>query len=349
MLNYRFYLLCILGGGLSLGGFFSCSSVSEKPFRYTGPKLEGVSFVAPRDSISDTCYLPVKQINAEWISLMPYGFVREGSARFVYGQDNTWKWWGESPKGVAHCVRMAHQKGLKVMLKPHMWIGHGTFTGHFDLKTEEEWQSFEESYGAYLLDYARIADSTDVELYCIATEMQTFVKKRPQFWHRIIGEIKEIYKGKLTYAENWDSYQEVPFWKDLDFVGVDAYFPLSEKRSPDRMELQKGWKQHLVALEKFSRTIQKPILFTEYGYVSTDYAARRPWETDKTQPDNEQLQAEAYTALFEEVWKKEWMAGGFVWKWFPALNPGQKARDPYSPQNKPAAKVLSKYYQSDTP
>jgi hypothetical protein len=328
-----------------VGCIFSCSYVQEKPFRYDGPKMKGVSFVAPRDPITDTCYLPVKQINAEWVSLMPYGFVREGTSNFVYGHNNEWKWWGESPRGVAHCIEMAHQKGLKVMLKPHMWIGHGTFTGHFDLKTEAEWQVFEKQYGDYLLDFARIADSTDVELYCIATEMQNFVKKRPQFWFAIIKEIKKIYKGPLTYAENWDTYQDVPFWNEMDFVGVDAYFPLSEARAPSPEELRKGWKPHLKALAKFSNKVQKPILFTEFGYVSTDYAARRPWETDRDQPQNERLQADAYQVLFEEVWSREWMAGGFVWKWFPNLKPDSRARDPFSPQNKHAALVLHKFYK----
>jgi hypothetical protein len=325
--------------------FFSCSSVQEKPFRYEGTKMEGVSFVAPRDSILDSCYLPVRQINAEWVSLMPYGFVREGSSDFVYGHNNEWKWWGESPRGVAHCVEMAHKNGLKVMLKPHMWVGHGTFTGHFDLETEEEWQIFEKQYGNYLLDFARIADSTGVDLYCIATEMQTSVKKRPKFWSEIIREIKKIYKGPLTYAENWDSYQQVPFWDELDYIGVDAYFPLSEQRSPSVEELRKGWKQHLKELGKFATIHRKPILFTEFGYLSTDYATRRPWETDRSQPENEQLQATAYRVLFEEVWNKDWMAGGFVWKWFPNLKPDSKARDPYSPQNKPAALVLNEFYQ----
>ncbi len=343
MKNTLLFLACIAA---LTTGIFSCSSVQEKPFRYEGPKMKGVSFVAPRDSILDSCYLPVRQISAEWVSLMPYGIVREGTSNFVYGHNNEWKWWGESPKGVAHCVEMAHKQGLKVMLKPHMWISHGTFTGHFDLKTEEEWQVFEKQYGDYLLDFARIADSTGVELYCIATEMQNSVKKRPQFWFNIIKEIKKIYKGPLTYAENWDTYQDVPFWNEMDYIGVDAYFPLSEERSPSTDALRKGWKQHLKALGKFANVHHKPVLFTEFGYLSHDYAARRPWETDRSQPENEQLQADAYRVLFEEVWNKEWMAGGFVWKWFPNLKPDSKARDPYSPQNKPAALVLNDFYKN---
>ncbi len=286
----------------------------------------------------------MKQINAEWVALMPYGFTEGGTPNFVYGKNNQWKWWGESPVGVAHCVQMAHAHGLKVMLKPHMWIGHGTFTGHYDLTTEEDWQTFEKGYGEYLLDFARIADSTHVELYCIGTEMQTFVKKRPQFWFQIIRDIKKIYKGPLTYAENWDSYQEVPFWKELDYVGVDAYFPLSEAQSPGVPEIKKGWQKHVKALGSFAKKVQKPILFTEFGYTSSDYATRRPWESDRQAPDNEALQARAYEALFEAAWANEWMAGGFAWKWFPDLKGKSRARDPFSPQNKPAQALMSQYY-----
>ncbi len=336
--------LIALLAGLTM---ISCSNLGKKQYTYTGEKLKGVAFVAPRDSLADTTYQPVKRINAGWVALMPYGFTREGTAEFVYSNNNDWKWWGESPRGVAHCVQMAHAQGLKVMLKPHMWAGRGTFTGHFELATEAEWQTFEKGFGEYLLEFARVADSTNVDLYCIATEMHTFVKKRPQFWFQIIRDIKKIYKGKLTYAENWDMYEAVPFWNELDFVGVDAYFPLSDAQSPDLGTLKNGWKPHLRALEKFSTKVQKPILFTEFGYMSSDFAARRPWETDRDRPENEPLQARTYEAFFEEVWQKEWMAGGFVWKWFPDLRKGERARDPFSPQNKAAEQVLGKYFRKD--
>ncbi len=336
-----FYLFFIVGAIVTV---LSCAHSSTGTYNYSGEKIKGVAFVAPRDSLADTTYLPVKKINAEWVALMPYGYTREGSANFVYAQDNDWKWWGESPRGVAHCVAMAHAQGLKVMLKPHMWAGRGTFTGDFNLATEAEWRIFEEGYGAYLLEFARVAESTDVELYCIATEMETSVRERPQFWSRIIREIKEIYKGKLTYAENWDAYQDVPFWNQMDFIGIDAYFPLSDEQSPDLEELKKGWTPHLKALGKYSAKVQKPILFTEFGYMSSDFAARRPWETDRDRPENEALQARTYEAFFEKVWQKDWMAGGFVWKWFPNLRKPDRARDPYSPQHKEAEAVLGRHY-----
>ena len=39
---------------------------------------------------------------------------------------------------------------------------------------------------------------------------------RPKYWYHLIEKIKAIYSGQLTYAENWDSYQTVPFF--------DTYF-----------------------------------------------------------------------------------------------------------------------------
>ncbi|MBB5283650.1 hypothetical protein HNQ92_001776 [Rhabdobacter roseus] len=339
---YSYFILC----QLTIWGLFSgCTTTSKaNRFQFKGEKIKGVSLVAPREPLADSTYLPVKNVKAEWVSIMPYGFIEPGKPHFHYGKNKEWKWWGETPQGAAESIRMAHAHGLKVMLKPHIWIGRGTFTGHFELTTEADWVIFEKEYAEYLLDFARVADSTEVEIYCIATEMQRFVARRPAFWQRIIPEIRAIYHGKLTYAENWDAYQEVPFWHELDFIGVDAYFPLSEQRSPSGQALKKGWQKPLRALEAYAAHQQKPILFTEFGYLSTDYAARRPWETDRSQPANEDLQAQAYRVFFDEVWRQDWMAGGFVWKWFPELARGQKARDPYSPQHKPAEQVLREHF-----
>ena len=62
---------------------------------------------------------------------------RDGSPEFRYNKSSDGHWWGESPKGVSECAKMAHQKGLKVMLKPHAWVqsnSGSTFTGDLDFK-----------------------------------------------------------------------------------------------------------------------------------------------------------------------------------------------------------------------
>ncbi len=306
---------------------------------YQGTKIRGINTVAPSEPIDSAAFAPIRNINAEWVAVIPYGFCREGEPRFYFNMER--QWWGESLKGTAETIKLAHQNGLKVMLKPHAWVGRGTYTGDLDFKSETEWQAFEKDFGAYILANAHLADSMKVELFCIATEMDNFVRKRASFWRSIIKQTRQIYHGALTYADNWNHYHRNPFWADLDYIGVDAYFPLSSEKHPSVETLQKGWKTHLEGLEELAATLQKPVLFTELGYRSVDFATTKPWESYQESPQNHELQADAYRAFFREVWDKQWLVGMFAWKWFlhrPRRFHGD--RDSYSPQDKPAEQVL---------
>lgn len=335
---------------LLAAGYFMFSEAEKAPFVYNGEKMKGLSFVAPNKPIDSSHFESTERVHAEWAALMPYGFVKEGEATFRYSKVTDapregHQWWGEQPSGVIECISLAHQNGQKVMLKPHMWYGRGNYTGEFTLSSDEAWQEFEESFGGYILQYAKIAEEYDVELFCIATEMETMVAERPAFWLKLIADIREVYHGELTYAENWDCYDDVPFWDKLDYIGVDGYFPLTKEKSPDLATLKAGWKKHLKKMDKMASKHQRPILFTEYGYRSCDYAAVKPWETDYSLPNNEGLQARAYQSLFDEVWGQVWFAGGFAWKWFPFKDPNKASRDKFCPQHKEAEKILKAFYK----
>jgi hypothetical protein len=333
-----------------LFSFLSCQSFDKpKPFIFTGIKAKGLSFVAPNRPIDSTNLIPVVNIGSNFISIMPYAFVEEtsGELKYVSAKDTSKRqhiWWGETPDGVKQCIKLAHSKNLKVMLKPHLWIGGGIFTGKLRFKSELVWQKFEKSYQNYLLEFAQIAENEQVAIFCIATEMEESVKERPKFWINLIKEIRKIYKGKLTYAENWDAYQKVPFWAEMDFIGVDGYFPVSDDKNPTIIELKKGWKTHKNRLAKIAGNFQKPILFTEFGYRSCDFTAKKPWETDFSLPNNELAQANGYEAFFETIWGEPWFAGVFIWKWFPIQNPNPRHKDTFSPQNKLGENVLKKAF-----
>lgn len=328
---------CLL---LMIGGWLHTACSRPSPPVYSGQKMRGINLVAPSQPIDSSVFNPIRNVNAEWVSVIPYGFCREEDGRFYFDMER--QWWGETKNGTAATIALAHQSGLKVMLKPHAWVGRGTYTGDFNLKTEAEWLVFEKDFGRYILTNAHLADSMKVELFCIATEMDNFARTRTAFWRGLIKEIRQIYKGPLTYADNWNHYNRNPFWADLDFVGVDAYFPLSSEKQPSVETMQKGWKAHLEELEDFAAKLQKPILFTEFGYRSVDFAADKPWESNDDKPENNALQADAYRAFFKEVWPQKWLVGAFAWKWFlhQPRQPRRFHRDSYSPQEKPAEGVL---------
>ncbi|QIP12725.1 hypothetical protein G8759_08845 [Spirosoma aureum] len=337
MVNRFFLILCAL---------ISCQT--QPPFQYAGHKFKGVNLVAPPRQPDSLALAPVRAIGGEWVAIVPYGFCKKNDPHFFFSENrkeqSKWQWWGETTAGVAGTVQMARKQGLKTMLKPHVWMQGGS---HLDLEfsTEADWQSFEHDYAQYILHFAKIADSLHIDLYCITTELDRFAVARPAFWQGLIKQVRQIYKGQLTYAANWDRYEQIPFWQQLDFIGVDAYFPISDKREPSIGELTRGWKKHLTVLQQMSSQWQKPILFTEFGYRSCDHTAQRPWESETDCKANPAAQANAYAAMLEAVWPQPWFAGGFLWKWFLEIEPRHRERDQYSPQGKPAEQVLTKNWQ----
>lgn len=320
--------------------FCSCAMVPLKK-----EKINGVSFVASQDSITIKHISPVKQINANYAAVMPFGFIRDvNHPEIMFNTDR--QWFGETKVGAKQYIEALKSEGIKVMMKPQIWIWNGEFTGFLKMKTEGDWKILEDSYTAFILEFAQVAQDANVEILCIGTELEYFIDYRPKYWNSLIVEIKKVYKGKLTYAANWDEFKRTPFWKDLDYIGVDAYFPLSDSKTPTVEECKAGWQKHKTLLSRYSKTLNKPILFTEFGYRSVDYTAKAPWNYDRAMTIvNFDAQNNAMQSLFEEVWNEDWFAGGFVWKWFHEHERvGGEEDSQFTPQNKPVENLIKSTY-----
>lgn len=329
----RFILVVII--------FLQASCASQ----FTG-KINGVSFVASRDKAMQEHVNPVLDINADYAAVMPFGFIRDLNAPdIIFDTDR--QWYGETTEGAKQYIRLLHRNKIKVMLKPQIWIWRGEFTGDLAMKTESDWQILEESYRNFILTYAKLAKETRVEIFCIGTELEEFISQRPLFWEKLIIDIKNIYPGKLTYAANWDEYTRTPFWPSLDYIGVDAYFPLSEEKTPSVDQLKEGWDRWKKELSELASTYDKPVIFTEFGYRSMDFTAKKPWLVDRNEEKaNMDAQVNAKRALFEQFWTESWFAGGFLWKWFTHHDAAGGSDDNrFTPQNKPAQEVIKTYYK----
>lgn len=311
-------------------------------------KINGVNFVAPSDQVSAECMQPLSRINSEWVALNPYCYGKVGDPNIYY--DLNWQWWGERTEGTRKLIEYAKAAGVKVLIKPHIWVRGQGWGGDFELDSDEKWAVWEADFEDYILAHARLAAELDVEMFCIGTELRKSVQQRPQFWNGLIQKVRAIYSGKLTYASNWDNYQNVTFWDQLDYIGIDSYFPLSEEVLPKTTDLLAAWEPHKADLKKMSAKHSKPIIFTEFGYRSIDRTAWRQWELpEHWEPSsgmvNLQAQENAYTAIFQSFWGEEWFAGGFLWKWYPKdeKSGGADNRD-YTPQNKPVEKLIKTWY-----
>ncbi len=314
-------------------------------------KLDGLTFVAPPKPFPQNPMPHVVESGAGWISVIPYAYTRANvpSVRF---SEHDWQWWGETPEGARETIRLAHAAGLKVMLKPQVYIPYH-WTGSMDFNGPENWAKWEADYEKYILRFAQLADSMQVELFCIATEFRNSIEKRPLFWQELIQKVRKTYHGKLTYSSNWDDWDKVPFWNDMDYIGLGGYFPLVDAPTPSVDSLRKAWQPIKNRLKAFSQTWGKPILFTEFGYLSVDGCGWQNWELEKgieSRPINEQAQANCFEALFAEFFPESWWAGGFMWKWFPNMqgHEGYPERD-YTPQGKLGEKVVRNWYGQTIP
>lgn len=308
-------------------------------------KIGGVSVVSPSQKVDASWAKSVKQINAGWVAVMPYAFGHAGQSALQFDQAH--QWWGERFEGIQTIIHQAHSQGLKVMMKPMIWV-MGSWAGGFDLETEKEWLQWEANYRIYITRLADIAIAEKVELFCIGTELNTACRKRPKFFRSLVDSLRLHYSGKITYAANWDDYLTVKLWDKVDYIGIDAYFPLVNRALPKVAELKLAWLTHMRKIVPLYVTHKKPILFTEFGYRSIDLCCWNQWETENLPHDqavNLEGQANAYQAFFEVFWDQPWFAGVFLWQWYTHHDKagGLKNSD-FTPQNKPAAQTIATWF-----
>jgi len=110
-------------------------------------KQRGMSFAAanPRrgtygSPASEQSLRELKALHVDWISLMPFGFHR-GAARLSFGGEHVW----ETDASLLAAATQAHELGIRVMLKPHVW---GREEQHMERWSDAEWQTIAPLTGA---------------------------------------------------------------------------------------------------------------------------------------------------------------------------------------------------------
>jgi len=290
---------------------------------------------------------PLRALGADWISQTPFGWCSSAASPEIRMATDGRIYWGERDEGLAATTRMARALGIRTLLKPHLWIRGGSWVGEIQMKSDDDWRRWFQAYEAFILHYAELAERERMDGLAIGTEL-TRASGRAEDWRRLIARIRAVYHGPLTYCANWHEAESVPFWDAIDFVGVQAYYPLTTSERPTPAQMRAGWGPVVSRLEALSRRTGKRIVFTEVGYKSVAGALVDPWRWDADGMPAPALQRDAFQAMFESMWDRSWFGGTFVWKWHAFLRPGQAlpphlAGD-FTPQGKPALEVIRAFY-----
>ena len=320
---------------------------------------KGVSWVGGQRPIPDSALEAAQDLGINWLGLTPFGFMvdhKSPSIRLNYRPKSKSKY----DRALRETIKKAKKIGFRVMLKPHLWLTNSVekgWIGIINFKSVAEWQQWERDYTKFILHYARLAQEEGVNIFCIATELSKPVRSRPFYWKALIAEVRKVYSGKLTYAANWhEDYDLINLWLDLDYIGINAYFPLTDQEAPSVSDIIAGWKPHIDRISQLSHQYSKPVIFTEVGYKNSPGTTIRPWEWPKNNRQaitkvgagdhdlGQKEQVNAYEALFRTVGNLSWFRGLFIWKWFSNPDHITQTLIEFSPQNKEAEQVLKRWY-----
>ncbi|MEJ2006671.1 MAG: hypothetical protein P8Z30_00695 [Acidobacteriota bacterium] len=297
---------------------------------------KGVSFSAefPNPYASAGARQMLRSLRADGVnavSLVPYGWMSLGSPEVHGFGKHSW----ESEEGLRELSRLAHAIGMKVMLKPGMWIRGGHFGGDIQFSSQPEREQWFQDYGKFIDRYAKIATEIHADVFCIGGE---FVRLSPHTaeWLKIIKSVRKIYPGPLTYAANFgDEFQNLKFWSALDYIGLQEYYPLPDDLSTTTL---------VEKVEAVQKQYHKPVIFTEVGFPSVPDANQHPWEDGEPGKVALQLQARCYQAIFRAFYNKPWFEGMYWWK-VGSNGFGGPEDTSLTPWGKPAMEVVRKWYK----
>ena len=328
-----------------------------------------------RSDGGEASFRHLASLGVAWVSIHTWDPLQRGLHEPVFAKPD--RHFGFRDLGAL--VRSAHAAGLQVMVKPHLemrgyeateeerrilrgpdgearralvarvesQMAQGEHLQHnrIAMRSEADWRRWFRSYEDYVRPYAREAQAAGADMFCVGREMDSTVVQREADWRALVARLRREYRGPLTYSANFDTWQGIGFWDALDFIGVSAYFPLSERPSPSIAELEAGWDRALAPLEQASRRFGRPVLLTEVGFPSIPGAAKAPWREERVRADV-WLQARCYEATLRALSRRPWVEGAYFWLWERTSPPA--FRDPsHAIVGKPASFTLARWYAGD--
>jgi len=348
---FALVVLVALPAALSVSGMARVAAVRPGPVPPLQPsaadigEVRAVSFTAWSEYgfLSEDAYASLvnaRDIGCNWIAICVWEF-QETITSTEIAPDYTS--YSARPESVVQAIQWCHQLGLNVMLKPMVDLGNDPDHWRGDIVPSASWF---ESYEDFINSWAVLAQANGVELFCVGCELKNTVGWSTS-WRSVIEAMQDRYDGPVTYAANHDNVQNVSWWDAVDYIGIDAYYPLTTRNDPTLAELQSAWSSKADTIEAWltSTWPTRQVIFTEVGYQSLDGTNKTPWWRDPETNDLDPAeQADCYEALLSVCEQRSWWLGACWWNWETDPDAGGLNDPDFTPHNKPAELVLCTYY-----
>lgn len=247
-----------------------------------------------------------------------------------------------------------HDRGVKVCLKPMINSDDGVWRALIDfpdetmLEEDTYWSQWFASYQAFLTHYARIAQYTGCEMFCLGCEMLG-TERKETYWRQTIAMVREIYHGPLVYNTNHGKEETAKWYDALDYIGTSAYYPVESAPGGSLEEMKENWRHVAGKLAEVSERLGKKIIFMEIGCRSARGCAQMPWDfVHKEFPVDQEEQARFYDSCLSVMSGQDWFEGVFWWDWGTQIyhTPQEACEDTsFNIYMKEAEDVVKKWYR----
>lgn len=233
-------------------------------------------------------------------------------------------YYGETPSDqeVLEAVSFYKSQGYKVMIYPFL-LGYRSdkpWRGRLTLPSVPEVNSFmtkTSGYNAFIKHYIDLLQNENIDGFLVGSEMEGLTFSAAPYYPAVDHFINLIQYAKssfpssvkVSYAANWSEYHHDPatgiyhldpLWNEADFVGIDAYFPLTEKHSTDYEEIYDGWESG----EYYDYYYNAPDYNTRHN-LAPEYAIKNIrywWENKHFNPGNVQT---SWVPKSKKIWFTE--------------------------------------------
>ena len=220
-------------------------------------------------------------------------------------------------------------------------------------------ENFFKQYTAFLLELADMSASYEASYFYIGSELASLTHNIAAlpFWEQLIFKLRMRDKQAphphvlLTYAAHWEEYLTVPFWRQLDQIGINAYFPLADVETargiqhPPQTIIEKSLNQQFERLRAFAKTQKRPLALSEFGLTPFDQTTARPWQQSPSEISDLDEQHIAYKGLLHVLQNQgSWLASVNLWHW----QLPERMGSPYNiSANSELAELIKAYSLSD--
>lgn len=293
---------------------------------------------------SDQALARLQQIGVNAVSITPFSYMRnpkEPSYLPFMRRAGT-----ETDESVMHSGYAARQLGMRVMIKPHIWLRR-SWPGDVEMNSQQDWQQFFAYYYRWIRHYAVLSQMMEADFLCAGVELGLTTLGHQEQWRQMIGKLRKIFDGKFTYAANWGKeFEELTFWDAFDYLGLNCYYPLSKSTNASDAELLSGAREIASLITRKVEQYDRPLILTEIGFTSTEYPWINPHEIARGKSVNLEHQERSYRAIFQAMHELPGLAGIYWWKWPTYLEYGGPDDPDFTPNGKPAERVLRKWFSS---